>query len=173
MRVVWIVAGVLLVACGSDVSSGGGGGAGGTSVDPDCFEACIDKGVSDAECNEACATTATGKGGETSKTTSTGQGGAAGGAVDVEYEKSCYTCFEDNKGGACAAEYEACLESLACLQLRDCPFTCGEKPGCVEECNEIIPSGVAPLTALVQCMACGDGPCSSACSASLNQAYCE
>lgn len=172
MRALWWLLGIaVVVACGSDVSqSEGSGGAGGSTVDPGCFQACVDKGVSEEECNAACTEDDTKTSSKSSTQTSTG---SAGGGVDELYEKSCYVCMEENAGDTCGEELKACEASLACLQLRDCPFTCGEKPGCIEECNEIIPTGVAALTALVQCMSCGVGPCSDECSESLTQAYCE
>ena len=51
--------------------------------------------------------------------------------------------------------------------------TSGGTEACVDECNAIIPTGVAPLSALVTCIACGDGPCAKACEGSGWLSYCE
>ena len=86
--------------------------------------------------------------------------------------KNCITCWEEQaESGICAEQLEACQDSLACTQLQWCPVLC-ERGDCVTECNEIIPTGVPILTALVQCMACGNGPCSNECEDSILLAYC-
>ncbi len=159
----------------------GGGGNSGTTVDPECHEACVAKGVDSDECDAYCSKSAD-KGGASSgtksgsagATTSAGPGatGATTGGLDVEGEKTCIECWEEQSAGSCAAPYEACEESLACVQLRNCPFSCIGKESCLEECNEIIPSGVPPLSALVQCMMCGAGVCAAPCAGSIYQAYC-
>ena len=172
---VGVLALALAAACGSDVTSaaGGAGGTGASSgssqIDPDCYDACIAKGESDAVCMDACTDDTKSA---SSKSTSVGSGGAGGG-IDVELEKACYACWEDNADGACATEHDTCEKSLACVELRNCPFTCGSKPGCVDECNAIIPTGVEPLTELAQCIMCDAGPCATACAESIMQAYCE
>jgi len=102
-----------------------------------------------------------------------GSTGGTGGKPDPAVEKSCVQCWYDTQvNGACVNEAKACEESLACSQLQWCPQLCG-KPDCVEECNQIIPTGVAPLTALVQCMACGNAPCASDCEGSVLLSYCD
>ena len=158
-------------ACESDVTSaaGGAGGAssGSSNLDQDCFDACVAKGESAEVCTDACSDDTTSSSGKTTTDASTG----VGGGVDVELEKACFSCWDST--GACAVEHDACDKSLACLELRNCPFTCGSKPGCVDACNEIIPTGVEPLTALAQCMICNDGPCATECADSIMRAYCE
>lgn len=41
----------------------------------------------------------------------------------------------------------------------------------MDECNEVIPTGVATLTALVRCAVCGDGPCADECRDSVTRTY--
>jgi hypothetical protein len=172
-------------ACGSDVTSPTDVATGGASgVDPKCYDACIAKGESPADCTASCADTK-GDGGKTTSsgtststsTTSSGTGGtgssSSSSGIDPEVEKPCVQCWYDeaDNGGPCEAEATACTYSLACTQLQWCPTMC-EKPGCFEECNAIIPTGVAPLAALVQCSACNGGPCADECQGSVMLAYC-
>ena len=155
---------------------------GACALDGDCYDACIAKGEPVDVCAAYCSGGVGGKGSGTGGKTGVGGSGAAGssssgsgaaGGFDVEVEKSCVSCWYDETvtGGACQAEATACQQSLACTQLQWCPSFCG-KPGCLDECNAIIPSGVAPLTALVQCVACDGGPCAEACNGSVMLQYC-
>ncbi|MEM7154552.1 MAG: hypothetical protein AAF799_17020 [Myxococcota bacterium] len=108
-------------------------------------------------------------------------GGADGGAADEVggdpddpndplAVRACYGCWEDNSA-SCEA-LDTCKADLACSQLLDCPFACGGTLDCVAECNEIIPSGVEPLTELVQCMVCEGAPCAEDCQNDVMQSYC-
>jgi hypothetical protein len=160
-----------------------------SSVDPECHQQCIAKGASDDECNAWCDTSAKddGKGGDdggktttSGKTTTVGAGGAGGGGIggggsyDTDYEKSCQQCWEQQGKVACAAEYDACAKTLACTQLQVCPYFCqSSAESCIEECNAIIPSGVASYTELVNCMACPGGPCAQECAQSAALSYCQ
>ena len=83
--------------------------------------------------------------------------------------KECVTCWYEQAD--CSAQAEACEESLACTQLQWCPFLC-DRPDCVQECNEIIPSGVELLTALAECAVCDSGACASECAGSNLLEYC-
>lgn len=144
-----------------------------------CYEGCVAKGVPPAECTAVCSLL--GSGGKTPGTGGTagsGASGATGGAgtipgLDPDQEKTCIQCWYDatQTGGICADEGMACEYDLACTQLQWCPLICG-KAECWAECNAIIPTGVAPLTALVQCVACGSGPCSEPCQGSVMLNYC-
>lgn len=173
--------GLSIAACGGSVQSASGG-AGGANVDQECFEACVDKGLSTAECNDWCdkGSSASGKGATTSTATTGGTTGSGttttsgGGKLDPELEKSCIDCWYDESAstGQCAEQAAICEADLACQQLQWCPLLC-EGENCFEECNEIIPSGVEPLSALVQCMACDGGPCAQACAGSLMLQYCK
>jgi hypothetical protein len=178
-----IIGALALAACGSDVKSNKGAG-GGATLDAECYDSCVAKGEAPALCTAFCSE---GKGGDDGKgktssgtssasggSGSVGGGGTAGGPVDVELEKSCIGCWYDEAQatGVCGAEAKACEDSLACTQLQWCPLLC-EKDDCIEECNVIIPTGVAPLTALVQCMACDGGPCAGACQGSVMLSYCD
>jgi len=178
----WALAATAVAACGSDVLTDKPAGGDGSDVDLKCYDDCIAKGVSAADCTAYCSGAEDDDGKGTSKGGASGSGGAAGtagdgtgaGEIDPEAEKTCIQCWYDEAqvNGTCATEAEACEESLACTQLQWCPFIC-EQPNCVEECNEVIPMGVEPLTALVQCMACDGGPCASECQASVMLAYCK
>ena len=111
-----------------------------------------------------------------------GINGESPGEIDEakeEYEaavraKSCIECWydEEQNEGACRAESNACEESLACTQLQWCPSLC-DQDNCIENCNDVIPTGVPILTALVQCMACNEGPCAESCADSDMLAYCD
>ena len=93
---------------------------------------------------------------------------------EARREKNCIECFysPEQANGACAEEIESCENSLACTQLQWCPSLC-EADNCIESCREIIPQGVAPLQALVRCLACSGGPCSDACAGRDILAYCD
>ena len=88
--------------------------------------------------------------------------------------KGCVQCWYDERitGGACQAEVAACEASLACTQLQWCPSLC-DREDCVDECNDIIPSGVPILQAVIQCLACDDGPCTEACVDTPMETYCD
>ena len=158
---------------------GGEGGKGsGTGGGPaiECYEACIDKGAPLEVCKEACddppGTGGAGFGGTGSGGTGTAGEGGEGGKIDPSVEKPCVECLSDQTA-ACGDQLKACEQSLACQQLQWCPTLCG-KPSCLEECNEIIPTGVQPLRDLVQCAACGEAaPCASECAGALLLDYCE
>jgi len=175
-------------ACGSEVRVVSRDGER-SDVDQGCYSGCVAKGVPEADCEIYCsdlvddsdkkgtgASGKTGTGG--SGKTGTGAGANAGGAgsdeLDPELEKSCVKCWYDESAstGACGAEAKACESSVACTQLQWCPTLCG-KLGCWQECNDVIPSGVDPLAALVQCMACGQGPCAEVCQGSVMLSYCD
>ena len=170
-------------ACTKDGSGGSGGSV-------DCYDDCIKKGEDPEVCAQACSggkggsggdggSGAMGVGGNTGHPggfggTMGGSGGSTGGSggkIDPEREKPCVECMYDRAGTECAAEAEACEKSLACQQLQWCPSLCGS-PDCLEECNDIIPTGVAPLSALVQCAACSGGPCAEECQGAAILAYC-
>lgn len=87
--------------------------------------------------------------------------------------RDCYQCWGEFPV-ACEAELVACKEDLACTQLQECPAACGYELKCVAECNEIIPAGVEPLTALLQCMVCdAEAPCAPECDNDVMLSYCE
>ena len=168
----------LAIACGSDVSNEDGAPDGAEAVDPACFEACVAKGEAPESCNEWCATDGDkGEGkGEDDDDTPPVPGPGPGPDPDPDpddLDKECVECWYDlAEDGGCEDEAEACEDDLACQQLTWCPFLCDE-PDCLDECNEVIPTGVEPLTALVQCMACDDAPCADACAGSVHLGYCE
>ncbi len=139
-------------------------------LDEDCFDGCVAKGVDRADCLAICADPEKQKQpvDKPSPDASVDTGRDAGDVPDagddkivVEREKSCVECLETTV--TCASEAAACARSLACQQLQWCPSICG-KPGCIAECDRVIPTGVPLLSALVQCAACGSGPCTTACA---------
>lgn len=178
-------------------SSGSGGSSHDAGVqDQDCLDACVGKGLTKEECESYCTKPPGGAGGTGGKGGGAaaggdggtgvggkggagfgglpgtgGAGGMAGAPVDPAVEKPCVSCLQDPRD-ACADERKACEESLACAQLAWCPTLCG-RAGCLAECNEVIPSGVAPMKSLVRCAACGDGPCADACRGAAVLSYCE
>jgi len=175
-----LVALAVASACGSSLEATGAGGAGGagsggSQLDQGCYDDCVAKGETPEECTAYCTSGTGGKGagGKGTTTTSTSGTAGAGGGFDVPLEKACIECWDDNANGICSAQYETCDKSLACIQLRNCPFSCVVNKDCIEECNQIIPTGVAPLTALVQCMACSGGPCEQECQDSVTLFYCD
>jgi len=87
-----------------------------------------------------------------------------------EMERACFACLESTE--ACEAQWDACEENLGCQLLLDCPFACGATAECVAQCNDVIPSGVAPLTELYECLICNGGPCADACAAAALASYC-
>lgn len=184
-------------AADDDEGSGGGdvAGEGGTvdEVDPGCLDGCIDKGLSSEECRPICTIDPGGEKAAGASDKSGGEsfddkGGGAGGSgdgdgdvagdpdpgeLDVAAEKDCVGCWyeQEQNGGACAEQTQACEASVACTQLQWCPSLCG-KPECQPECDEAIPSGIPLLRALVGCVACDDGPCAAACQGSVALSYC-
>jgi len=188
----WLLAmGMLSIsACGHEVraqKSGGDGddpNGGEVVIDEQCHDDCIEKGEPADECDAWCTVKGGGEGGAGAKGGTTkpgtgaagneGTGGFGASGVDPAEEKSCIQCWYDESKatGTCSAEAKACELSLACTQLQWCPIIC-EEPGCWEECNDIIPTGVAPLSDLVQCIACNGGPCAAACAGSVMLSYCE
>jgi len=142
-----------------------------------CYDDCVAKGVPPTDCTAVCAAweggTKPGVGGTAGSGASSGIGGSSSSPIDPELEKTCVECWYDvsQTGEACEDEAKACDQSLACTQLQWCPLICA-KPDCWQECNEVIPTGVAPLTALVQCVACDDGPCAEECQDSVMLGYC-
>jgi hypothetical protein len=183
MRRLALSLGAILIAaaCGSSVTTtetgpaaGGAAasGGGGKQVDQDCYDACVGKGIGEAECTELCSSSSSGKGGDGAGMTTSGSSGS-GGYIDPDLEKACFECWYDVGDDFCTEELETCEKSLACGQLRDCPFACKGTPECIGDCQEIIPTGVAPLTALVQCMACNNGPCADECAGAVTLVYCD
>lgn len=184
----WLPVVVLSAALGACVEDREPTHDGQSEDELECREACIAKGVSEADCVEACAEIASkdpGSGKPEKPDDERANGDPAAGTDpaddnhtapddghDPAAEKSCVQCWYDAEAGACADEAKACEDSLACTQLQWCPFLC-EDTDCVEQCAEIIPSGVEPLTALVRCAICDDGPCAEACADSAMLAYCE
>jgi len=104
------------------------------------------------------------------------EGAADGGETKPDEnpeDRACHGCWYENKLGECAELLAACEDDLACSLLMTCPYDCAGEPDCVEQCNAIVPSGVEPLTALANCMNCGQGPCVDACAESHFAEYCE
>ena len=157
----------------------------------DCYAGCVAKGVTPEDCRSYCGPA----GGKGSGGPGAGQGGSGGSAqgmagtggsggdsggskgergLDGRAAKDCVECWNDETRteGTCAEEATRCRDNLACTQLQWCPLIC-EQDNCIEGCNEVIPTGVAPLTAIVRCAACGDGPCAEACRDSYLLSYCE
>ena len=102
-----------------------------------------------------------------------GEAGEAGkdeAGEELDDVRDCFECFEQSD--ECSELLAACKDSLACTQLMDCPFDCGGSQDCVDECKSIIPTGVEPLTELVECMVCGGGPCVDECVNPWVQSYC-
>jgi hypothetical protein len=158
----------LIAACNAEVRTTNASAGAGATVDPGCFEACVDKGESAEVCTAFCMDKGTSSG---SKGSSVGTG--TGGGPDPAIEKPCINClYEESVGTTCEALAATCKDSVACTQLQWCPTLCGE-PNCWTECNDVIPSGVKPLSALVQCMACGEAPCADACAKSVVLSYCD
>ena len=98
--------------------------------------------------------------------------GSGSGGIDPDIEKPCIECMYSQQAPACEQQATACEQDLACQQLQWCPTLCG-KDGCFEECNEVIPDGVAPLSALVQCAVCDAGPCAQECVGSVLLGFCK
>lgn len=83
---------------------------------------------------------------------------------ELEEARACMECWYKSPG-PCAGLLEACESDLACSQLLECPYECGANEDCFAQCNEIIPSGVEPVTELVQCLVCQeDSPCAADCT---------
>ena len=171
------------------------GGDPSPTLDLECYDSCLKKGLESAECEGYCDTAendsekASAKGDDAwwekdedgrSRTDGNGSrnrdpndqdpGDEWGEKEEARREKACATCWYEH--AECAAEARACEESLACTQLQWCPFIC-DRPNCVDECNAIIPTGVALLTALAECAVCNQGPCAQACQGSILLAYCD
>ena len=168
-------------ACGSDVTEGGTGdtttstSSSGGYVDPDCYQDCLAKGGTEADCADRCWKddgTGGGSSSSTSSSTSSGTGGTDG--LNKETERDYYECMAkaEKYDGACTAEWKACNDSLACHMLLLCPYECYGDPDCIDQCHEIIPTGVELVTALIQCMVCDDGPCAGDCQNTTWQQYC-
>ncbi|MBW2452890.1 MAG: hypothetical protein JRI68_00170 [Deltaproteobacteria bacterium] len=175
--------GVAAGACGADVTQGGTGGETTTSstssssghVDPDCYEECIANGGTQADCEVRCWED-DGTGGSSSSGTSSGTGGGGTGGtggLDHQAERDCYECMTEAQSDACSTEWEECDADLACSMLLICPYECYGDPTCIDQCHEIIPTGVELITTLVQCMVCGDGPCAVDCENTTWQQYCD
>lgn len=94
------------------------------------------------------------------------------GKDDPGKDRACVECWYVEGVQACGALLESCEADLACSLLMNCPYDCEATSDCVAECNEIVPTGVEPLTELVQCMACGGAPCATACAESHFVEYC-
>ncbi len=197
--VVLAACGSSVSAPGSDPGGTGGTGTGGagltsssssssssTTVDKDCYDDCVAKGKPGDYCEDICSGgSSTSSSGSTTSSSGTGSTGSSssGGTgstgttttttYDPGQEKTCLQCWNEQAAGQCSAVYKACENSLACTQLSTCHFACKGTPECFAECNTIIPSGVAPLTAVVQCMACNNGPCSVPCQTSILLGYCK
>lgn len=142
-------------------------------LDRSCFDACVDKGEEPDDCRAICTVPDDKKGSKSTSDAGIALGEDAGldEKLDPTIEKPCIECWYED-AAACVDQAKACEASLACNQLQWCPSLCG-KPDCVDECNEIIPTGVAPLADLVQCAVCDDGPCAQACEDSVMLSYCD
>ena len=103
------------------------------------------------------------------------EGKADEGVSEEDLEaRACLGCWKDALDAeVCETEYDACIDSLACAQLLECPYDCGNTPECVAECMAIIPSGVEAMSAVVGCMVCDAGPCAADCQVPAMTAYCE
>jgi len=86
--------------------------------------------------------------------------------------RECLECWAE-QSAECQPLLDACKADLACGQLIDCPFACGGTLECVQECNEIIPSGVEALTEVMECLVCNnDAPCVADCQNDVMLSYC-
>ena len=88
-------------------------------------------------------------------------------------QRECMECIFEAEDDSCLDEWEACEADLACIQLFDCPFECGWTESCIDECNTIIPSGVAGVARVYECVACSQGICAASCPDAAVQTYCE
>ncbi|MEE2789229.1 MAG: hypothetical protein VX589_17970 [Myxococcota bacterium] len=163
-----------------------------------CLEACAAKGADQETCWQACVgeeqdtdeDAETNDGRSTSDRRDWAQGEGDEERTEEEYEeeyedllrekeeqaraKDCVSCWadDDNAQAACSEVVGACEDSLACTQLQWCPALC-EGEDCISECNEIIPTGVPLLRAVMACTACRGGPCADECEESPLMQYCE
>ena len=98
-----------------------------------------------------------------------GEGAGRGTRIDPD----CFeACIEEGGGtDACARE---CTEDEDEDEDEGEGTSSGDDIDCIEACKDSIPSGVPPVTDLMECMVCGAAsPCASACAQSALYGYCE
>jgi hypothetical protein len=155
---------VALLGCGSNVTVQSGSGSGGAG--------------SGAQASVTAVTTGSGPGsgvtsgqgpgtGPTTVVTSSG----AGGSPDLPPpSEECWGCVEMVVGGPCEPFLAQCENDLACNVLVNCYEQCGWTGSCVKQCNSIVPSGVAPVSAILDCAACDH--CFDVCAGSSMMLFC-
>jgi hypothetical protein len=114
---------------------------------------------------------ATGTGpGPSSTGTGSGGGGAGGESADGGPQGcgalECGTfgsgCVKCAASGACAAEYQKCLDDAQCKAYSDCVAPCSDKGlDCQQACATQFPKGVSEYDALTHCVLCGE--CTAVC----------
>lgn len=67
---------------------------------------------------------------------------------------NCDSCLSgDCMYTSCQQPFDDCYATDDCMMLGDCWNTCSN-PGCMQDCNEQYPDGVAPLYAVYDCVFC-------------------
>ena len=84
----------------------------------------------------------------------TGGTGAAGAPSCDAAGTSCDSCATCSRTGACAGAWDACKNNPECVALGACVKPCGTDQGCLDQCGQDHPSGIAPFNKYVDCAAC-------------------
>ncbi len=67
----------------------------------------------------------------------------------------CGSCINSEcASNVCAAEIEACTNNMQCIDINECLANCSSPDTCSDECKKTYPGGVAPITALYNCVIC-------------------
>jgi hypothetical protein len=165
MRVLFILAAAALslsVGCGSTITvfEDDGGGVG----DPDDTPKIPGK-------DDDPKTSGSGSSGAGSGSGSSGSGSSGSGGGLSPPTEACWECAElKEESGQCEFELDQCFDNLACNTLFSCYDECEYGGDCVLECNEIVPSGVDAMSALLSCIACDN--CQMECAGSAFTQFC-
>lgn len=146
---------------GTATTSGGGAGSGSTGT--------LTTSGAGAGSGSTGAGAGSGSTGASVGSSSAGSGSTGSGGMPPS--KVCSDCAQLAVEGPCQAAFDACNGSFACTTLLDCHSKCDWTDACNQNCDEIIPSGVAMLKDLIGCIACEQ--CVLPCADSTLIIYCQ
>jgi hypothetical protein len=105
-------------------------------------------------------TSGTGAGGSGAGGEDAGTGGedaGTGGSSSCDNRGDCYECANCSLNYDCAAEANACMNSVDCTDLMDCLYACGDD-ACMNACANQYPTGMNLYMQMTTCAFCDACP---------------
>ncbi len=158
----------------TDATTGSGAGTGSGSTGAGAGSGSTGAGAGSGSTGAGAGSGSTSAGAGSGSTGSNGSssvGSGSTGSGGTPPSKVCSDCAQLAIEGPCQAAFEACDNSFACTTLLDCHSKCEWTDACNQDCDEIIPSGVAMLKDLIGCIACEQ--CTLPCAGSTLTIYCQ